>query len=585
MNAAAHARVGLGPGPPAERAAQRAAAAHAEAEAALRRRRLWAASLAFSIALALPGLRWMVGVNSAQETLVVQADQVADRVSRMASVRPDDWAFQQSALTLVGSEAIDRRRLSAVRIVDARGAELAGVGDWASNAWFEVHAPVYDAGVEVGSVQVQRSAADLLRELVLWVVGSVLLALLVYAMTAYFAAGAVARSVRRLEDLREAAERAGEARYLFLATMSHEIRTPMNGVIGMASLLRDTALSDGQQRQVDVILSSGVALLRVIDDILEFTRAESGKTTLDPQPMQPGQLVEDVCALLAPLARQKGLALQAQLAPNVPSFVVADSGRLRQVLLNLVGNAIKFSEQGAIQLHVEAPQPGRLTLRVVDQGIGMSAATAGCIFQAFQQADATMSRRFGGSGLGLAISQRLVALMGSRIEVDSEEGQGSEFRFTIDAPPAAAPPRLAPPTADDPAHDLSQLRILVAEDNPVNQIVTQAMLARLGLDAEFVTNGLEVMDRLAQRPYDVVLLDLQMPEMDGFEVAERVRSLGGTHPPTLVPMTASVLDEDIERCRHLGMHHPSLTKPFQLDDLRACLATVAQRRAVTGARP
>jgi signal transduction histidine kinase/DNA-binding NarL/FixJ family response regulator len=563
-----------------------------EADRALRRRRWLAAVLALAVAVAPPVFRWTLGESSARLVLLADARHIADEVSNVASQYPEAWRYQQSRLSLLAAESIETEKGAGVRIVDRQGEVLAETGNWsestgALDGWtrIEVGSPVFDSGTEVGRVLLQLPTTDLQVAVAAWAAGALVLATLVYLLSAYYAAGTVGRSMRRLQALHHAAEQASEARSLFLATMSHEIRTPMNGVIGMASLLHDSPLSDVQREQVDVILASGTTLLRVIDDILEFTRVESGKTTLSPTTVDPRRLATDVVSLLKPLAQPKRLALLVDLAAELPARVQVDGDRVRQVLMNLVGNAIKFSHHGTVTLRLTQPQPNRLAFSVIDQGIGLSSESLQRLFEPFEQADASTSRRYGGTGLGLAISKRLVELMGGRIEVRSQPGEGSRFDFSIDAPLASPVPATEPPIGATPPAALGGLRVLVVEDNPVNRLVAEAMLRRLGVAADFAENGVQAMDHLNEAAYDVLLLDLAMPEMDGFEVARRVTALERRLLPTLVPMTANVLDSDLQRCRDLGMHHPALTKPFDLATLQGCLATVARQRAGRVAEP
>ncbi|PTL58854.1 CHASE domain-containing protein [Paraconexibacter algicola] len=409
---------------------------------------------------------------------------------------------------------------------------------------------------------------------------------------AFFALGRVGDRWRRLadrlaaqaEDLRRAradAEAATDAKAAFLATMSHEIRTPMNAVVGMSALLAES-LDDGHQRgQAEVIRSSGDHLLRVIDDILDVSKLEAGKLALEQQAFSPGGCAAGVVALLDADARSADVALALDVAPDVPGHVMGDPGRLRQVLLNLVANAVRFTPAGGrvdvVVGRAGDPADARLAFAVRDTGPGIEAAVHERLFDAFEQADASTARTHGGTGLGLTISQELVGLMGGRIEIDSAPGSGATFRFTIPlrvvASPAAARATATPGAA-------APLRVLVAEDGAVNQLVARTLLERLGHEVEIVGDGAAALDAVQRDSFDAVLLDLRMPVLDGFATARelRARSAPGDGP-WLVAMTADVLPAHRERARTAGMDD-FLPKPVTLAALDATLRRVPARARV-----
>ena len=337
------------------------------------------------------------------------------------------------------------------------------------------------------------------------------------------------RAEAALEHARQDALESSRLKSEFLATMSHEIRTPMNGVIGLTSLLLETELDDVQFQYAEGVRSAGEALLNVINDILDFSKLEAGKIELDPTDFDPRRLVEDVGALLAPTASDKRLELVAYCMPDVPETVRGDSGRIRQILLNLASNAIKFTPEGEVAIKVR-PMPGgegeevRLRFEVRDTGIGIAEADRERLFESFSQADASTTRRFGGTGLGLAISRRLVEVMGGEIGVASEIGAGSTFWFEIPLPLGT------PPTSDIDAvtHDLlTELRVLVVDDNATNRTILQGQLNSWRMDTDLVESPGSALSRLREmaaegQPYDLAVLDMHMPEMDGLELARTI---------------------------------------------------------------
>jgi len=345
--------------------------------------------------------------------------------------------------------------------------------------------------------------------------------------------------------------------------MSHELRTPLNGVIGMAALLRKTRLDDAQQDQVATIHACAGHLLTLINDILDLSRLEADKVEIEDIPCDLRRLAHEVGAMLRPRSDEKGISLSCTTSDELPEAIRTDPVRLRQILLNLVGNAVKFTDHGSVSLHL-GWESGHLKAAVRDTGIGMDHDTVARLFQPFTQADASMARRYGGSGLGLAISRRLAALMGGALSVTSAPGQGSVFVLSLPAMPCEAPDRQSRTfTAVQRPRS-----ILLVEDNAVNRKVASLMLKSMGHQVEFAEDGQAALERLEEPGIDLVFMDCQMPVMDGLEATRRLRQRGSRIP--IVAMTANALEGDREACLAAGMDD-YLCKPITPEALHDVL--------------
>jgi two-component system, sensor histidine kinase len=379
---------------------------------------------------------------------------------------------------------------------------------------------------------------------------------------------------RALEHAIGVMDEALRAKGEFLAVVSHEIRTPMNGVLGMTQLLLMTDLSEEQRSYAETIRSSGEILLALINDILDLSKLESGKVTLDTRPVDVRAVVTEVSQLMSGQAQQKKLLLRNSVAAEVPQWVRGDANRLKQIFLNLVGNAIKFTHRGSVRIEVNSIEQGTwIECSVKDTGIGIPPDRVGKLFEKFSQVDSSISRRYGGTGLGLAICKRLVEGMGGTISVESKHYGGSTFTFRIPAIPAEAPQesQAALPTGRP---TLAELRILLVEDNAVNQMLAMSMLRKLGASADLAQDGQECVDKVSGGDYDLVLMDIQMPRMDGVAATRAIRRLTGIRQPRIVALTANAMDSDRQACLDAGMED-FLSKPFQVSDLQDRLETAA----------
>lgn len=398
----------------------------------------------------------------------------------------------------------------------------------------------------------------------------------------------VNKSTQALIDAKEKAETAAKTKSSFLANMSHEIRTPLNGVVGNITLLQDTALTDDQSEMVETIRSSSDALLALIDDILDFSKIEAGKLQIEHRPFDIRRAIAEAVKIITPRAEEKTISIRVSVSDDVPNILISDYLRFRQVLLNLLSNAVKFTDKGHVSIYADAAKgPSddfNLTVSIQDSGIGMTTEQQGKLFQEFSQVDASTTRKYGGTGLGLAICKHLCSLLGGKISVESTPGSGSTFSFTIAAKDGLGQepvnvPRFSEAKGGRNMGDEHPLRILVAEDNKVNQTIAVKLLKKLKYEVDVVENGVRALEASRKIDYDVIFMDVHMPEMDGYEATQAIRSEKSSRKhPFIIALTASVMQSDKQLCFDSGMND-FLKKPLEISDLKATLQKFLSERS------
>ena len=417
-----------------------------------------------------------------------------------------------------------------------------------------------------------------------WVAGSGLLAGMVILPMFYLSLIKHLHAANeRLQHEAERAQAAARAKTEFLSNMSHELRTPMSGVLGVAQLMRRTPLDETQERYLDLMQRSANSLLRIIDDILDFARIDAGKILLERSPFHLETVVEDVVHLLEPRAEEKGLELRLQLPAETPGTFLGDATRIRQILFNLLGNAVKFTDTGHISIAAEhRPLPdGRfqIRLRIVDTGPGIPPDKLDLIFEKFERAETRIAQKIGGSGLGLAISRRLAHMMEGEVTVRSEVGRGTTFVATMILEPGDET-RPDERSFEQGGQREFALDALVVEDNPVNQLVTCSLLEEMGISATLAENGEIALDRWRTQPFDLILMDVRLPVLDGLEATRRIRAEEGDgHHIAILAMTANASPDDAEACLDAGMDL-FLAKPVDLAQLEAAVQALEERGLV-----
>ena len=549
-----------------------------DAQRTVMRLRLAAWLMPVVIAVLLPTMQVMKTLSNLRSGLQLESLQLADTMSKNVSRQPELWLYKVNGLVSELESVRHRGRVAALRLLNERGAELAAVGTWGARFALTERALVMDSGAHVATLELQVNALSVVRDAAPAAAGSLVLALLTWWLMVNVAVGSVTSLIVRLQQASSEARAASRAKSQFLAVMSHEIRTPMNGVLGMNELLIDSELQPTQRAWAEAVQASGRHLLGVINDILDFSKIESGQMELEAVSFSLVDTVEDALAMVAQSAAAKGLELALQFTPHdAPMVLLGDPLRMRQVVSNLVGNAIKFTADGEVVVRVtqlrQTASELDIRISVQDTGIGMTPQALAKIFDHFSQADGSTTRRYGGTGLGLAICRRLVTLMGGSIRVESEPGRGSTFTVEMCLPVATS-------SVPAPAIQgvLPGVRVLVVDDNQTNRDILLQQLQGWSMRVHCVDSGAQALAAMAEasclgEPFELAVLDMHMPGMDGLELAQHIQSQPALARTRLMMLSSTYAGADPQTRARAGILR-YLNKPIRRADLQRALTGV-----------
>ena len=538
-----------------------------------------AISLAFCavLAVALPTIAYQLGHAQLRSELRIEAVATARTVNTLILREPQYWRFMQNELLVALEDKLTDTAPFVARIVASNGAATELVLERATglaSPLMVYNEPIHDTGKEVGRIELTASMRPLLLRTALVALLACLLAGALYWAVRSLPLAALRRAMHDLEQESLLAQQATLAKSAFLAGMSHELRTPMNGVIGMTGLLMDTPLNSEQRDYVDTIRLSGDSLLSVINEVLDFSKIEAGMMQLENHPFELARCIEEVFTMAASAAQQKNLDLLYLMENDVPAWIDGDLGRLRQVLVNLVGNGVKFTEHGEIYVHVAKrhSDAGHLELvfSVRDTGIGIAQDKQAQLFQPFHQLDASTARKYGGSGLGLAITSRLVSLMGGEVHVQSEPGQGSTFSFTLRT---HASPAMAVRYSQSDQFKIQGKHLLLVDDNETALNILSTVVRRWGMSCQAAATPKAALDLLrAGAQFDVAIFDFHMPGMDGVQLAQAARQIDGFAAVPLVLFSSSDPVQDANAAA--ALFAARISKPLRQSQLFDALAEV-----------